>query len=214
MNIGDKIGYLTVIEFSHSDKNRKRNWKCLCKCGKIRITTTSELRKKNTPFKSCGCYMPCKDIKERFLNHVEKTENCWIWKGTRQNKGLRYGYFFFNKENRYVLSHRASFLIFKGEIPLEKKVLHSCDNPICVNPDHLWIGTQKDNMQDCKKKGRGNHAKGEKSYQSVLTENDVRDIRSKYKFKEYSSLKIAKEYGVNKTTILSVIHRKTWKHIT
>lgn len=85
-----------------------------------------------------------------FWKKVEKTETCWLWTAALNNSG--YGAFAF--EGSRWLAHRFSYFIHKGPIPTGMYVLHRCDSPRCVNPDHLWIGTQADNMRDCAEKGR------------------------------------------------------------
>lgn len=87
--------------------------------------------------------------KEKFMARVQKTKSCWLWKGPTL-KG--YGRFHFNRKT--YTSNRAAYILFKGEIPHGLIVCHSCDNPSCVNPDHLWLGTNNDNCQDKMKKGR------------------------------------------------------------
>lgn len=86
---------------------------------------------------------------ERFWAKVEKGPDCWEWKAFR-NKG--YGKFTYN--GRMYLAHRLSWILTNGPIPDGLGVLHSCDNPPCVNPDHLFLGTQLDNMRDASNKGR------------------------------------------------------------
>lgn len=89
-------------------------------------------------------------IEVRFMSKVEKTDTCWNWKASCHKIG--YGDFRVGKNMRRA--HRVSYTLFVGEIPDNKKVLHKCDNRRCVNPDHLFLGTQKDNMIDMIKKGR------------------------------------------------------------
>ena len=90
--------------------------------------------------------------------------------------------------------------------------LHKCDNPSCCNPNHLFWGTQKDNMADCAAKGRINPSKGELSGRAILTEKDVIDIR-KMASRGMSYAILGKRFGVHKQTIASVVVGKSWKHI-
>jgi hypothetical protein len=88
---------------------------------------------------------------EKFFLKVEKGPSCWIWTGSRAGKN-HYGAFYLNGVK--YRAHRFSFMIHVGEIPAGLEVLHRCDTPLCVNPDHLFIGTQKDNIHDAINKGR------------------------------------------------------------
>jgi len=90
-------------------------------------------------------------VKEQFYGKTFiNSDGCWIWKGLLDRIG--YGWFTLGKED--FKAHRVSYTVFKGEIPDGMLVLHTCDNPSCCNPEHLWLGTQKDNMKDCAKKER------------------------------------------------------------
>jgi hypothetical protein len=114
-------------------------------------------RLKQEPCKNCGvpCVklygLYCCSVKCRFLSFTEKQENgCWVWKGTKN----WYSYGKFRHNNKMYRAHRFSYELFKDKIPHGKIVCHSCDYTSCVNPDHLWIGTMKENVQDMIKKGR------------------------------------------------------------
>ena len=87
---------------------------------------------------------------DRFWDKVDKTGECWIWTASKNKKG--YGRFGFG--SRAQLAHRVSWLLSNGEIPDGMLACHTCDNPPCVNPSHLWLGTQKDNVVDMSSKGR------------------------------------------------------------
>lgn len=100
-----------------------------------------------TSFKKGDNVIP---LEIRFWEKVNKTDNCWNWTGAINNKG--YGRI--NIDGKSQLAHRVSFEIANGKIDDKMKVLHSCDNSFCVNPKHLWLGTQKDNLIDMAKKGR------------------------------------------------------------
>ena len=91
-----------------------------------------------------------KDPVSRFFSYVNKTGSCWLWTGCR--RAYRYGSF--HLADKLISAHRYSWLIHRGEIPHKLHVLHTCDNPICVNPEHLWVGTHQDNMKDKSNKGR------------------------------------------------------------
>jgi len=98
-----------------------------------------------------------KAIRERFWPKVYKTLGCWIWNAGKTSRDLSRGYGIFWLNGRKVLSHRVSWEIHNGPIPKGMNVLHDCDNPPCVNPEHLWLGTHSDNIQDAADKGLLTH---------------------------------------------------------
>ena len=93
---------------------------------------------------------PRSTVAQFFWDKIEKTPSCWIWTGKR----IKGGYGQMNRHGRSVLAHRFSFELANGLIPEGLLVRHSCDNPSCVNPEHLLIGTQKDNIRDCIERSR------------------------------------------------------------
>lgn len=149
-------------------------------------------------------------LKERFLKSVGKIRKngCMNWKGPIAQTGghgtigIR-----LNGKCYTYKAHRLSYQLFKGEIPRDKFVLHSCNNAKCVNPDHLRIGTQKENVLDRIKDGTDN--KGERHGMAKLTKNKVKKIR---KMKGHH-LKIATIFNVSQKAIYDVIHKRTWKHV-
>lgn len=156
-----------------------------------------------------------KDL-NRFWSKVDKKSkpgSCWIW--NIQYNVSRYGQFCIRKPRkkpRYVLVHRLSYFIHTGIWP-NSCVCHKCDNTVCVNPSHLWIGTQKENIRDCFNKGRARRAFGENHYHSKLTEEDVLEIRRLQK-DGMSMRKIAIQFSVWNRAIQQIVNRKTWKHVT
>lgn len=153
-------------------------------------------------------------VLKRFWDKVEKTDTCWIWIAHKIKKG--YGHFHFQTDD--ILAHRFSYQLHKGPIPEGKLVLHTCDNPSCVNPDHLWIGNEKENRDDADRKGRGKYfgskipKKGIENINCKLTEDQVKEIRN-LKETGKSLRNIAKQFNVFWLTIFNIVHRKTWKHI-
>lgn len=145
-----------------------------------------------------------KDL-ERFWKYVEKTDTCWNWKASLNTYG--YGCFWWNRKQHQ--SHRVSWYIKYGKHS-DKLLLHSCDNPACVNPEHLREGAQSDNMKD--KVGRRRQATGESHGQSRLTEEQVVAILKKHS-EGASTRKLGKEYNVSKTAILYIIKGKNWAYL-
>lgn len=148
---------------------------------------------------------------ERFEKKIELIPftTCWIWTGNIKDNG--YGQLIVNKKMK--LAHRVSYELYKTTIPDKMEVCHSCDNRVCVNPSHLWLGTHRDNMKDMSLKGRTSGAKGIKHYSAKLTEEQVREIRDKYNIFKIKLSVLAKEYGVSDVNIFNIVKYKIWKHI-
>lgn len=169
-----------------------------------RLTETLELAKVRLMPHSTPESIIFNIVSERFWSMVDQSGDCWLWSGSLHDWG--YGQVRLIKGNVYA--HRLAYMLTKGDIPSGMYVCHSCDNPQCVNPAHLWLGTPKENQADMRRKGR---AKGPPS--GVLNEDTVREIRRRYKAGGVSTVKLADEYGVGITTIGHVIHRRTWKDV-
>ena len=147
-----------------------------------------------------------------FLNHIKKSSTpngCWHWTGHIGTNG--YGSFGGGTRGHRVYAHRFAYTFYYGQIPHNKWVLHTCDHPFCVNPNHLWLGNHRDNMRDMVQKKR--HGYGSRNYGAKLTESQVKIIRAKYKFRVYTMVHLAKEFGIKRPTVSAIIHRKNWKHI-
>lgn len=144
-----------------------------------------------------------KDI-DRFNSKYKIMDNdCWEWQYKLTTKG--YGRFRFN--NKTYRAHRISYEIHNGAIPSGMHVLHKCDNRKCVNPDHLFIGTNDDNVKDKLSKNR--QCKGINQGLSKLTEQQVLEIRNSNE----SQVTLAKKYNVTQSLICFVKNRKIWTHI-
>jgi hypothetical protein len=138
----------------------------------------------------------------RFWLKVKKTDTCWLWTACVDKEG--YGNFGIDGSN--YRANRVSYAIQYGD-PRESQVCHSCDNPTCVNPSHLWTGTTQDNSHDRDQKGRQAH--GDNVNTAVLTEKDVKAIRRSNELQRV----LADRYGVSKTAIAFIKRGVTWKHI-
>jgi hypothetical protein len=148
---------------------------------------------------------------ERFIKYVsiKDKEECWEWTGTTD----AHGYGIYSVKHFLIKAHRASFLFYYGEIDEALEVCHCCDNPSCVNPHHLWQGTQKDNNNDRDIKGRTRtgHLYGSNNTMSKLNEQDIIWIRDNYNPLIWSTRKLAKKFGVCQTNIRNILSYKSWR---
>jgi hypothetical protein len=146
----------------------------------------------------------------RFMKHVKITDTCWIWTGSSYvyQGGQRYGCFWMN--NKTTRAHRASWILHYGDIPAGMFICHKCDNSICVNPNHLFIGTHSDNMRDAVVKGRA--FIGELGYQTILTNKSVLSIRKEY-HNGATQICLANKYGVAESTIGRTVRGQNWNHV-
>jgi hypothetical protein len=154
---------------------------------------------------------------DRFYTKVDKTttpNGCWIWTASKDDKG--YGNYGCpeNSKNKKYRAHRFSYLISKGPIPEDLVVRHKCDNPSCVRPEHLELGTQYDNIQDRVNRNRSNTAIGSKSGSSKLIDDQVKEIKTRVKLGYYGNVKeLSLEFNISKSAIRKIALNKTWKHI-
>jgi hypothetical protein len=160
----------------------------------------------------------------RFWANVQKTDKCWIWIGRRTKQGygsfsgLRQGLGVFPENGRISTSaHRFSWKFKNGPIPNGLDVLHYCDTPPCVNPDHLWLGTDLDNMRDKVRKGRQNSPSGIEHYHAHMTSEDairaMRKENTKFPMENSTVLRISQKYGVSANVVRNVIYRKSYKNV-
>lgn len=201
--------------------------KLICKTCKTKVSRPSVDGNPPPSYCSGDCYRRRGgDPISRFWSFVSKSEHCWTWTGgvSRRKNGTGYGVF--TIDHRSIAAHRYAYEIHNGVIPTGYEVCHKCDNPPCVNPGHLFLGTRKDNQADMVRKERQAKGdrnglrihsesiiRGEKHYSAKLTEKDVLEIRSAYSKGDISQPTLARRFGVTQRTIFSIIHRKIWTHI-
>lgn len=137
---------------------------------------------------------------------IKKPNECWFWQA-----GIQKGYgCFWN--GRMSSAHRFSWVLANGKIPIGLSVCHKCDNPLCVNPAHLFLGTQVENIQDSIKKGRFSRARGERQHLSKLTDSKVKEMRELQKT-GLTFKKLAETYGVTIAAAHRAVRGFTWKHV-
>ena len=156
--------------------------------------------------------MSLHDIFCKYLPDILNENDCWEWKGWLQKGG--YGGLSYN--GKILKAHRVSYEMYYAK-PLEDlHCLHTCDNPSCINPLHLFAGTNLDNMRDKIQKNRcytGNQ-KGENNGASKLSKKQVLKIRELYKSGNYTTFKLGEMYNVNRSTISYIINNKTYKNLS
>lgn len=163
-------------------------------------------------------------ITKMFWERVKITPDCWLWIGNLNKKRGGYGYF--KSKGKIWRAHRLSYEIHCGEFDKNMDVCHKCDNPPCVNPNHLFLGTAKDNCQDTARKGRTRRGKdhglnvhperkpwGERNGNAKLNKESVISIRELYSSRIFSADQLSKKYGVSPFTIYRVVNRKLWPNV-
>lgn len=171
----------------------------------------------------CGRKLKGTTLQSRILEQIKIASNgCWVWTGLKRASGkardkknrvhklLPYGVLKVNGKG--TSAHRASWMAFRGEIPKGKMVCHGCDNPPCVNPDHLFIGTNQTNMDDCVSKNR--QAAGERHPKHKLTSEIVAKMKKLYRpwDRKRSVRVLAEKFGVGQTVAFYAIKGRRWKN--
>lgn len=155
-------------------------------------------------------------FREVFWSKVAKGrhDECWPWMAAR----FQNGYGAISRYRKNLKAHRVAFQMARGPIPEGAVICHTCDNPPCCNPAHLFIGSNRDNTRDCIAKGRYNAFKvaptrGEQRYNAKLNESGVRAMRSLYASGSHTQAELAALFGVSAFVVSQIIRRKKWKHV-
>lgn len=200
---GENFGKLTVIKYHGKDKScRNSMYLCRCVCGNEKIINRCSLV--NGDSKSCGCIRNMPLVERVKQNILIDKNGCWNW-----TKSLRRGYGAMLKRS----AHRQSYEIFVGKIPENMFVLHKCDNRRCVNPNHLYIGDQEDNMRDMIERNRQNCLQGENHQNSIFSHTQIQKIRQDYeKVKNFAE--VARMHGIKPNRVQKIVKRLVYKCVS
>lgn len=188
---------------------------CQCGCGNPVPRVKRSNRKKGIVKGQFARALPGHRVTpkgERFWDRVDTSggpDACWEWMGYRDRDG--YGSFWVYETN--VRAHRFAYESEHGPVPDDLFVCHSCDNPSCVNPRHLWAGTPQDNVLDMDSKGRRPLNRGESNHIAKLTESEVIAMRRLKEQGHISQAEIARRFGVSPMLVSLIVRRMIWTHI-
>ena len=151
---------------------------------------------------------------DRFWSKVDKSGDCWLWTASASGPSPKYFYGRIQYEGRRVGAHRVAWILTYGPIPEGLEVCHRCDVPLCVRPDHLFLGTHAENIRDAVQKGRHRSPslRGEGHPQAVLTESQVREVRRLARA-GYHHSDLAVMFSTARTTIGRIVRGETWTHL-
>jgi hypothetical protein len=153
-----------------------------------------------------------KTNEERFWTHATRSDGCWLWAGN-VHKISGYGTSSWDSGEgglRFISAHVMAYRLFRGGVPPDTLVRHTCDVRHCVNPEHLILGNQTENMRDCIERGR--IARGSRQGLSRMTEDRVLELRYRHARGETGGT-LAKVYGISQATVSQITRRVTWRHV-
>jgi hypothetical protein len=188
---------------------------CQCGCGRrTKISDRTNARhgwQKGEPLRYLKGHSGYHPWPASFWERTKKCTDtgCWEWQGSMFKDG--YGSVPINGHNQHV--HRVAYELAYGSIPQGKLILHRCNNRRCCNPDHLYAGTQKENVRDCVESGRRHIAYGTLDANAKLTDDQVREIRQLYKPRKVTQDYLAARYGVSRSAIGYILRGQHWKHL-
>lgn len=203
---------------------------CNCRlCGKVVVRWTAELERRGAVFCSRACHAAWRKIAPplplavRFWRHVDVSggpDACWLWTGSRKGDASgAYGLLAVggHGHQKRLRAHRVAWELHHGPIPAGLHVCHRCDNPPCVNPAHLFLGSRRENMQDMVRKGRHRASFprliGADHSQAKLTDAQVLEMRARYSRGGITQAELAAEYGVSSTHVSGILTRRFWPHL-
>jgi len=190
---------------SPSEKVKRR-----CKnCKEIFLVEPSRLRRSSGIYCSKDCYrnLSLVDRFKAFLGRPDKN-GCINWQGVTCN-----GYGQISNKGKQLKAHRVAWELKNGPIKKGYSCLHKCDNRSCVNVDHLFIGTQLDNMRDMIEKGRHKTVKGDDHPNAKLSKAKIKKIRQRYFRYGFTQLEISEEFGISRPLVSMIVNHKIWRHV-
>lgn len=205
---GQEINGWFVLSYAGDGK-----WKCRCLCGRVKTVHGQSLRQARS--RSCRkCRFAQRTVEEAFKQRVKECgpDECWPWPRGCGREGHADGYGTLMVHRKPHPAHRVAWEVYVGPIPRGLCVLHRCDNPCCVNPHHLFLGTNVDNIADKVSKGRHRSPRGEHHGNAKL--NAVSVTLMRHKFAEGATvLRLSCEFRVSEATVRDIVKGRTWRHL-
>jgi hypothetical protein len=186
----------------------RENEICACGCGE-RLKPATRAQELKIKYRSGHAtrIKPARPLSERFWEKVDKTADCWVWTHSTFSGG--YGQAFTGPGKRCSQAHRVSWEMHNGPIPPALHVLHKCDNPRCVNPSHLFLGTNQDNIAD--KVAKGRQPRGEAHAHARYTEQQITDMHKMRH--QLSPDKLAELFLTTPSRISRILRGARWSHL-